>query len=118
MEIPGQRLWSKGSRHTLELPLVDSHPSWNRNGLAKPHAAAGRWFAIKRDGTLWAAGNEYLGHPSISYSDSLIQIGPTGTWRSVAVGNYHNLAIQEDSSLWAWGQNSHGTWATAQRPIC
>lgn len=72
------------------------------------HAAAGRWFAIKQDGTLWAAGNEHLGHPSISYSDSLIQVGPAGTWRSVAVGNYHNLAIQEDGSLWAWGHNSHG----------
>ena len=29
------------------------------------HAAAGRWFAIKRDGTLWAAGNGISGiHPS------------------------------------------------------
>lgn len=28
--------------------------------------------------------------------------------RLIAVGAFHNLALQEDGSLWAWGNNEYG----------
>jgi hypothetical protein len=76
------------------------------------HAGGGRRFAIKSNGELWAAGNAYLGHPTLQFSSNLIRIGADGDWKSAAAGNFHNLAIRRNGTLWSWGYNSHGTLGT------
>ena len=35
-------------------------------------------------------------------------IGNADTWRSIAAGNYHTLAVRGDGTLWAWGRNDTG----------
>jgi alpha-tubulin suppressor-like RCC1 family protein len=32
--------------------------------------------------------------------------------RFIAVGAFHNLALQEDGTLWAWGNNEYGQFGT------
>ena len=32
--------------------------------------------------------------------------------RLIAVGAFHNLAFQEDGTLWAWGNNEYGQLGT------
>ena len=34
--------------------------------------------------------------------------GINSIWKNLAVGGYHGLAIRDDNSMVAWGQNEHG----------
>ena len=77
--------------------------------------AAGDGFsmAIRNDGTLWTWGaNNYgqLGLGHTNYSVEPAQVGTDTNWRTVSVGAgaYHALAIRDDGSLWAWGDNRFG----------
>ncbi|MEW6684312.1 MAG: hypothetical protein AB1451_15555 [Nitrospirota bacterium] len=62
-------------------------------------------------GTLWTWGNNergQLGDGTLADRDLPIQIGADATWRQVAVGSLHTVAIKTDGTLWAWGDNSMG----------
>lgn len=37
-----------------------------------------------------------------------LQEAPRGCWAQVSVGGYHTLAIAQDGTLWAWGDNAYG----------
>ncbi|MCL2045025.1 MAG: stalk domain-containing protein [Oscillospiraceae bacterium] len=78
-------------------------------------------LAIKSDGSLWSWGNnEYgeIGDGSISVKDASYNIvqdnarpTPVRIMEDVvfiSAGYSHNLAIKNDGSLWAWGDNNHG----------
>jgi hypothetical protein len=48
----------------------------------------------------------------------LVQIGAAADWQAVAAGQHHTVALKQDGTLWAWGQNSYGQLGdgtTAQR---
>ena len=69
-------------------------------------------IALKTDGTLWSWGRNAAGEPGLgnatTYS-SPKQIGSLTSWTSnIAVGRQHNLAVDANGKLWAWGLNSHG----------
>jgi hypothetical protein len=68
-------------------------------------------FALKSDGTLWAAGRNFfgnLGNGNKTQQTSFIQIGTGTTWTAVRLGNGHTLAIKSDGTMWSWGDNSNG----------
>jgi alpha-tubulin suppressor-like RCC1 family protein len=65
-------------------------------------------FGIKRDGTLWAWGNNWAGQLGISSTnDSLVpvQIGLSTNWVKVWAGLCNGAGLQSDGSLWFWGDN-------------
>jgi len=73
--------------------------------------------ALKEDGTVWAWGwnNEgQLGDNTTTDRQSPVQVlGPGGAGvltgvTAVAAGRYHSLALKEDGTVWAWGDNSTG----------
>jgi len=67
-------------------------------------------IAIKKDGTLWAWGNNdggQLGNGTNTASNIPIQIGTARDWASVAGGN-HTIALKTNGTLWARGQNLYG----------
>lgn len=76
-------------------------------------AGAGKTFAIKNNGTLWARGmnNHYaLGLPGLGSCISLTQIGSDTDWKKVVTSNmsgYFTLALKEDNTLWWWGAYNH-----------
>ena len=35
---------------------------------------------------------------------------------AIAAGGDHSLALKNDGTVWAWGQNAEASWATAPPP--
>lgn len=69
-------------------------------------------LALKSDGTVWAWGygtDGELGNGTAPIEQSVpVQVsGLTGV-TAISAGNYHNLALKSDGSVWAWGGNSEG----------
>ena len=71
----------------------------------------GRTVALKRDGTLWGWGllsSYYTVRAWCVISWPVpTQIGTDTDWAFVCVGGDTTIAIKEDGSLWAWGNNCH-----------
>ena len=73
-----------------------------------------RTLAIKSNGTLWAWGRNNYGQLGLGFSgyytavSSPVQVGAFTTWSEIESGDYHNLAIYHNGTLWAWGKNSNG----------
>ena len=71
-----------------------------------------RTFGLKTDGTLWGWGNNGLGELGIGGHSvnpaGPVQVGTDSDWAKVRGGYHHALALKQDGSLWAWGQNGDG----------
>ncbi len=95
-------------------------------------AAAGGYHSVflKNDGTVWACG--YNGDGELGNddtTDSVIPVevvtesgAPLERVIAVAAGYYHNLALRDDGTVWAWGANwngmlGDGTWHNAHHAI-
>lgn len=70
-------------------------------------------LALKSNGTLWAWGDNTSGQlgdgtsGSGTWKKTPVQISGT-TWKAIAGGANHSLALKSDGTLWAWGDNSFG----------
>ncbi len=70
----------------------------------------GGTFFIKRDGSLWAMGNNwlgYLGDGSSVTPDHPIQLVPSGVV-AVACGESFTIFLKDDGSVWGFGWNDQG----------
>jgi len=74
-------------------------------------------MALMSDGTVYALGNNREGQLGNGTKDTWYtpkQVhGPYGEGyltgvKRLAAGDNHSLAVKEDGSLWAWGDNTHG----------
>lgn len=83
-------------------------------GVAVRHVAAGHDFslALKVDGTLWARGNNtsgQLGDGTTLHRQEPVQVSPAPTGVvALAAGSQHSLALKEDGTVRAWGDNTDG----------
>lgn len=76
-------------------------------------ADTGSVLAIKKDGTLWAWGNEFYGQLGNGISGSFkisspIQIGTLNNWKYVVTNSQTTVALKTDGTIWAWGYNISG----------
>ncbi|HZH17832.1 MAG TPA: hypothetical protein VE057_26000 [Archangium sp.] len=92
-----------------------------------PTAAAGEahTVALKRDGTLWAWGNNGYGQladGTTTTRTTPIPISGFGEVAAISAGVAHTVALKQDGTVWAWGANYHGqlgdgTTTTRLRPV-
>ena len=69
-------------------------------------------LAIQTPGTLWAWGNNISGSLGLNTSGGTfstpVQVGAVSGWTQVSGGGDYSLALRNDSTLWAWGNNGNG----------
>ena len=86
-------------------------------------------IALKSDGTVWAWGwNQYgglgdgtSGSPANDKYTPVPVSGLTGV-AAIAAGGYHSMALKDDGTVWAWGNNAYGqlgdgTYANKSTPV-
>lgn len=105
--------WGDNDMGQLGLNLKNNHgqPSPRRvgTGLWK---AVGVGFefsvAIRRDGSLWAWGNNENGDLGMGNHESgsplRRRVGTDSDWKAIAVGYDWVIALKSDGSLWSWGE--------------
>ncbi|CAN7629170.1 Ig-like domain-containing protein [Pseudoduganella sp. LjRoot289] len=76
-------------------------------------AAGGKYnVARHQDGNLYAFGNNLYGqlgdNSTIARNQPVVVAGANTTWKQVATGGFHTLALRADGTLWAWGFNQNG----------
>ena len=98
---------------------TDSNTPVQVSGLTDVKAiAAGAYhsLALKNDGTVWAWGADGTGqlgdstNPEGTYPNSNIPVRVSGLTDVGAIdaGWYHNAALKNDGTVWAWGWNYYG----------
>lgn len=69
-------------------------------------------LALKSDGTVWAWGygkdGELGNGTTTEWQSEPVQVSGLADVVAIAAGNYHNLAIKKDGTVWAWGNNGEG----------
>jgi alpha-tubulin suppressor-like RCC1 family protein len=85
-------------RETLSLSCArkESNPFGSR-----------RFYFINKQGRLFQRAKSRPTTPS-PISGNLIEMGIGYLWKQVSAGKNHIIAIREDGTLWAWGENNYG----------
>ncbi len=119
-------LWAWGANDEGQLGIGINGKYGNRPRLRPQRVAGGGWKAVgagssefsiglKRDGSLWAWGNNDHGDLGLGTTSDVLgshavptRIGTGSDWKAIAVGYDWVFALKSDGSLWAWGDNSSG----------
>ena len=111
-------LWGCGSNTSFQLGNGDNTNvlTLNQLGTATDWETVSSGYyhtmAIKQDGSLWGWGSNgagFVGNGTTESQNLPVRIGSsTSSWKSVATGVQHTVALKTDGTLWAWGHNLYG----------
>lgn len=100
---------------------VGTHSDWKQVSAGSQHI-----LGIKKDGTLWACGNNdtgQLGDSTYFRRTSPVQIGHAADWIQAAAAYDHSMAIKQapiaspgTGSIWFWGNNRGLVFANGPAP--
>lgn len=88
-------------------------PPAQPTGFVAIAAGATHSVAIKADGSLWTWGCSTYGSAcdkttATSQAPTRLDATSDQAYTVVSSGEFHNLALKADGSLWAWGKNENG----------
>lgn len=92
------------NKEIIQLPI-----DWNMKDVASIAAGAFHIMIVKKDGNLWAFGNNaygQLGDGTTKNRTNFVRI--MKDVRSVSAGQYHTMILKNDGTLWAVGENESG----------
>jgi len=91
------------------------YPVWVMDDVSYVSAGAGHTMAIRTDGSLWAWGSHNAGQvgDGSAMGEGIDPSRPIpsrimNNVIAVSSGDFHNIAITVDGSLWSWGWNVQG----------
>jgi RNA polymerase sigma factor (sigma-70 family) len=94
-------------QNTVSLRRIGHDTDWVDVAVGDSHC-----LAVKSDGTLWAWGANYnyqLGDGTKITRPTPVPSVPGNDWKQVAAGGGdYSLALKNDGTLWAWGNNWTG----------
>jgi alpha-tubulin suppressor-like RCC1 family protein len=86
------------------------------SGMTAIAAGYAHSLALREDGTVWAWGSNFAGAlgngSTAAFSPSPVQVAGLSGVRAVAGGLGYSLALREDGTVWAWGDNQFGQLGT------
>lgn len=97
---------------------IGSNTNWRLVSASKGVGSGGNFsLGLKTNGTLWAWGcNEYgilgVSGSTKSYSSTPMQVSVDTDWQLAETGSDHILALKNNGTLWAWGNNYSGQLGT------
>ena len=104
------------TQRLLPVQVKDAAGTGYLSGITVIQGGTYHSLALKNDGTVWAWGyNNYgqLGDNSTTQRNIPVQVkdaagtGYLSDMTAIAGGQYHSLALKNDGTAWAWGQNSY-----------
>lgn len=111
-------IWSWGSNSKGQLGdnsktsritpvLTGSANNWVQVAAGKAHTVG-----LQANGTLWTWGDNSWGQLGTDRIPNALatplQIGSGQSWKGIAAGDDHTLALRSDGTIWAFGNNTHG----------
>ena len=118
-------LWAWGENIQGELGLGDltnrSSPvqvgtlsTWSQ--VTNGGTSVASMAAIQSNGTLWMWGINSYGQLGVGSAGTIIstpvQVGSLSTWTQVSIGNSFTVGLQNNGTIWTWGNNSFGQLGT------
>ena len=117
-QTPNVRAWGYGASGELgngvdELTVSQSVPRQVAGLTGVTAIAAGQYhtLALKKDGTVWAWGenaNGVLGNGTYTNSNVPVQVNTLTGVTAISGGWLFSLALKDDGTVWAWGLNDFG----------
>lgn len=112
-------VWAWGENYCGQLGNAEFEPHntpikvSNLSDVNSIAAGAGHTVALKVDGTVWTWGDnsdgQLLGNETtISCTSTPVEVSCLTDVKSVAAGAFHTVALKEDGTVWAWGNNTCG----------
>jgi alpha-tubulin suppressor-like RCC1 family protein len=108
--------------------VKDFHdPTGNLSGVEAIAAGSSHSLALKKDGTVWAWGDNFFGElgdgKTKTDSPKPVRASDLKGVRAIEGGGWFSLALKNDGSVWAWGYNQdgelgHGTATNAKETKC
>jgi alpha-tubulin suppressor-like RCC1 family protein len=120
-------IWAWGANHSGQLGDGTTVPEraspvrsvagndWKQVATTGIHS-----LALKRDGTLWAWGNNWagqLGNGTTNNSLVPVRVGSSANWIRVWANLIENVGQQADGSLWFWGCDYTRSQKEASIPV-
>ena len=113
-------LWATGDNSSGQLGLsattgtsVKSFKKVNVDNVKQVICGDNFSYILKKDGTVWACGNNYYGQLGLGYNSSsndiyfFKNIDITDV-QQIACGGSHTMILKTDGTLWATGYNNYG----------
>ncbi len=126
-------IWGWGNNSGFEVSSQNPPPYPNNyytqpvqvstdDDWASVYAGAGRTFAIKEDGSLWAKGRDSNGSLGTGFTGTISQftrIGTDNNWKTISSACYQDFTIglKTDNTLWGWGDNQLGSVGTGTASV-